>query len=137
MSTGTLDHDSVQAIGVLVRAVEQARVPGVLEFRQLSNALNRAIQSRSERDLDEAGRVFQTLDRDLRARIEVCADSEARAEAARRGAAPAGVVPRPSVRPPASGFLAALNGVRAAPADSRSAAKARLLAAVEDQRSTE
>lgn len=147
MSKGTLDHDTLQAVGVLARAVEQARVPGVLEFRLLSGALNRTLESRSEQDLRDSERIFQTIDRDYRARIVQKADTLARAEAsAARGEAAA--VPPPGgglgkAMRSATGFLSALNGVRAAVtprsakaegADSRGTAKARLMAAVDERR---
>ena len=147
MSKGTLDHDTLQAVGVLVRAVEQTRVPGVLEFRLLTNALNRAIESRGERDLHEAARVFQSLDRDFRARIVERANEMARAQVGASAPREAKQAPPPvrSVMLPslgkaarsATGFLAALNGSRAAapkPPDSRGAAKSRLMEAVERQR---
>ncbi len=141
MSKRTLDHDTLQAVGVLARAVEQARMPGVLEFRLLSNALNRAIESRGERDLHEAARVFQTLDRDCRERIVERANAMAHAEAAvgRRPAAPVRSAVPPSLGKAArsaTGFLAALNGGRSKPSaeKSRNAAKSRLMEAVERQR---
>lgn len=146
MSKGTLDHDTLQALGVLARAVEQARVPGVLEFRLLTSAINRAVETRAERDLHDAARIFQTLDRDFRTRIVERANEMARAEAAggRREpiSAPAAVPVRSITLPSlgkaarsATGFLAALNGSRskAAP-ESRNAAKSRLMEAVERQR---
>ena len=143
MSQGNLDHDTLQAVSVLARAVEQSRVPGVLEFRLLTNALNRALQSRGERELHEAARVFQTLDRDFRARIVERANEMARLEAAsaRNGNAPVRSVTLPSLGKAArsaTGFLAALNGGRSSAAppspDSRGAAKSRLMEAVERQR---
>ncbi|MBP2291797.1 hypothetical protein [Azospirillum rugosum] len=154
MSKGTLDHETLQAVGVLKRAVEQARVTGVLEFRLLVAALERTLESRSVRELDEAKRVFDTLDGEIRARVVEYANEAARAEAGIHGAR--GPVPvaepeakrtalRKAVRS-ATGFLAALNGARGgaqasveatnpggAP-DSRVTAKSRLLAAVEERR---
>ncbi|MBP2314620.1 hypothetical protein [Azospirillum soli] len=152
MSKRTLDHDTLQAVGVLARAVEQARMPGVLEFRLLSNALNRAIETRGERDLHEAARVFQTLDRDCRERIVERANAMAHAEAAggrRPSTAPVRSITLPSLGKAArsaTGFLAALNGGRSKPSskapakpssgptESRNAAKSRLMEAVERQR---
>ncbi len=154
MSKGTLDHETLQAVGVLKRAVEQARVTGVLEFRLLVAALERTLDSRSVRELDEAKRVFDTLDGEIRAIIVEYANAAARAEAGTLGAS--GPVPaaepaatrttlRKAVRS-ATGFLAALNGARgsaqnsvqasadADQPDSRVTAKSRLLAAVEERR---
>lgn len=151
MSKGTLDHDTLQAVGVLVRAVEQTRVPGVLEFRLLTNALNRVLESRGERELHEAERVFRSLDRDFRARIVERANEMARAQV---GAQVGASAPREAKQAPppvrsvmlpslgkaarsATGFLSALNGSRASaskPPDSRGAAKSRLMEAVERQR---
>lgn len=162
MSTGTLDRDTLTAVGVLARAVEQARVPGVLEFRLLSSALRRTLESRNERELNDAAHVFESLDPSFRTRIVDCAKAEAEAyveahadahvEAhvrdhpapaperapARPARLPAGMAGRAPTRA-ATGFLAALNGfgrgARRAEPDSRETAKARLLAAVEQRRS--
>ncbi|MCW2244091.1 hypothetical protein [Azospirillum canadense] len=155
MSKGTLDHETLQAVGVLKRAVEQARVTGVLEFRLLVAALERTLESRSVRELDEAKRVFDTLDGEIRAIIVEYANEAARAEAGTLGTRG----PIPAAEPAtnrttlgkavrsATGFLAALNGARggaqkstlasADPGlqpDSRVTAKSRLLAAVEERR---
>ncbi|SMH35549.1 hypothetical protein [Azospirillum agricola] len=159
MASATLDHHTLEAIAVLARAVERERVPGVLEFRMLANALNRAADSRSERELKEAARVFKTLEPELRIRIVERAKAEAHAQV-RAGRADATTVEIPAldipplpirptvktVKSAGSSFLAALNGLRpsgakigpkaaggAAP-DSRDAAKDRLRAAVETQR---
>lgn len=154
MSKGTLDHETLQAVGVLKRAVEQARVTGVLEFRLLAAALDRTLESHSVRELDEAKRVFDTLDGEIRARIVEYANAEARAEAGTQGArgpvaASAPEAKRTTLRKAvrsATGFLAALNGARggtqsSTPAsadtgqpDSRVTAKSRLMAAVEERR---
>ncbi|MBP2232024.1 hypothetical protein J2847_005349 [Azospirillum agricola] len=164
MASATLDHHTLEAIAVLARAVERERVPGVLEFRLLTNALNRAADSRSERELNEAARVFKTLEPELRVRIVERAKAEAHAQV-RAGRADATTLeipaldlsaldtPAPSARPTVrtvkaagSSFLAALNGLRptgvksgpkvagGAAPDSRDAAKDRLRAAVETQR---
>lgn len=154
MSKGTLDQETLQAVGVLKRAVEQARVPGVLEFRLLSAALDRTLETQGVRELDEAKRVFDTLDGEFRARVVRHANEMARAEAGALGTRrrAAGAEPaakrmplRKAVRS-ATGFLAALNGARgggreaagadgaAASPDSRDTAKSRLLAAVEERR---
>ncbi len=171
MSKGTLDRETLQAVGVLKRAVEEARVPGVLEFRLLSSALNRTLESEDMHELNEAKRVYETLDGECRTLVVERATTLARAEAAGRHAPPVEVEaevkaepeskdmappavavaePEPPVAPrggramrPATGFLAALNGVRNAarpqlPADgasdSRATAKSRLKAAVEERR---
>ncbi len=144
MVSNTLDSPTLDAIGVLTRAVEQERVPGVMEFRLLANALRRAVDSRSEQELNEAARVFQTLDPEFRGRIVERAKTEAHAQASRAGAVTVTVdsppLPgRPAPRAPrsaASSFLAALNGLRpsAKPDDSRNAAKDRLRMAVDSQR---
>lgn len=151
MSKGTLDHETLQAVGVLMRAVEQARVPGVLEFRLLTAALDRTLESRSVRELDDAKRIFDTLDGEFRALVVQYANDMARAEANTLG--PRGRLSaakpeekrtalRKAVRS-ATGFLAALNGARAsasasaesgAQPDSRATAKSRLMAAVEERR---
>lgn len=157
MASATLDHHTLEAIAVLARAVERERVPGVLEFRLLANALNRAADSRSERELNEAARVFKTLEPELRVRIVERAKAEAHAQV-RAGRSDATTIELPAlpIRPAAktqkaagSSFLAALNGLRPAGArigakapkaaggpapDSRDAAKDRLRVAVETQR---
>ncbi|AWU97098.1 hypothetical protein [Azospirillum ramasamyi] len=151
MPHGALDRETLEAVGVLARAVERERVPGVLECRLLANALKRTLDSGQERELAEASRVFRTLDTDLRERIVARARVEAqqaRAEAkgktADRSADREAVtqemlsLPREAVEPKAragSNFLAALNGLRpAAAAGSRGAARDRLRAAVDTQR---
>lgn len=153
MPQGTLDRETLEAVGVLARAVERERVPGVLECRLLANALKRTLDSGRENELNEASRVFRTLDAELRDRIVARARVEAqqaRAKAkaaetagtdasrdvvtqeipaipARRGAEPKGRA--------GTNFLAALNGLRpAATAGSRGAARDRLRAAVDSQR---
>ena len=150
---GTLDRETLEAVGVLARAVERERVPGVLECRLLANALKRTLDSGRENELNEASRVFRTLDAELRDRIVARARVEAqqaRAQAkatetvesdasrdvvtqeipaipARRAAEPKGRA--------GTNFLAALNGLRpAATASSRGAARDRLRAAVDSQR---
>lgn len=127
MSEGPLDHQTLEAIDVLARAVDQARVPGVLEFRLLANALRRAIDSRGSRELQEAARVYQTLDRDFRARIIERAQAEARAcveqgNSAKTATPEAGATVRAG-----SGFLAALNGGRAPAPPAQSRTKTELL----------
>ncbi|MBP2305707.1 hypothetical protein GBZ48_28960 [Azospirillum melinis] len=156
MPQGTLDRETLEAVGVLARAVERERVPGVLECRLLANALKRTLDSGRENELTEASRVFRTLDAELRDRIVARARVEAqqaRAQAktaemaetagpdasrdvvtqeipaipTRRGAEPKGRA--------GTNFLAALNGLRpAATAGSRGAARDRLRAAVDSQR---
>jgi len=150
MPQGTLDRETLEAVGVLARAVERERVPGVLECRLLANALKRTLDSGRENELTEASRVFRTLDAELRDRIVARARVEAqqaRAQAkatetdagrdvvtqeipalpARRAAEPKGRA--------GTNFLAALNGLRpAATAGSRGAARDRLRAAVDSQR---
>ena len=149
MPHGALDRETLEAVGVLARAVERERVPGVLECRLLANALKRTLDSGQERELAEASRVFRTLNTDLRERIVARARVEAqqaRAEAkgktADRSADREAVtqemlsLPREAVEPKAragSNFLAALNGLRPA-AGSRGAARDRLRAAVDTQR---
>ncbi|MBY6261894.1 hypothetical protein EI613_08145 [Azospirillum sp. 412522] len=157
MPQGTLDRETLEAVGVLARAVERERVPGVLECRLLANALKRTLDSGRERELSEASRVFRTLDADLRQRIVASARVEAqqtRAKArdpgtdgmsADRAAEDREVVtqeipalPARRLSEPKSGgsnFLAALNGLRpAATSGSRGAARDRLRAAVDSQR---
>jgi hypothetical protein len=158
MPQGTLDRETLEAVGVLARAVERERVPGVLECRLLANALKRTLDSGRERELTEASRVFRTLDVDLRDRIVARARMEAQQT---RAQAKAAVAPDSSVdrevvtqEIPAlpvwrvsdpkgreqkaragTNFLAALNGLRpAATTGSRGAARDRLRAAVDTQR---
>lgn len=142
MVSATLDQPTLDAIGVLAQAVDHERVPGVLEFRLLANALRRAVDSRSERELNEAARVFMTLEPEIRSRIVERAKTQAHARAGRTDAVTLEIPPipaRPAPRAPrsaGSSFLAALNGMRPAakPDDSRSAAKDRLKMAVDSQR---
>lgn len=159
MPQGTLDRETLEAVGVLARAVERERVPGVLECRLLANALKRTLDSGRERELNEASRVFRTLDVDLRERIVARARVEAQQARAQAkmaqvktvdltGAAnsesdvvtqeipalPARLVNEPKGRA-GTNFLAALNGLRpAATSGSRGAARDRLRAAVDLQR---
>ncbi|AIB13328.1 hypothetical protein ABAZ39_15345 (plasmid) [Azospirillum argentinense] len=179
MPEGTLDRETLQAVGVLKRAVDEARVPGVLEFRLLSSALDRTLETEDLHELNEAKRVYETLDGECRTLVVERATSLAHAEAAERrapheevevdvvpvaaakpeppasspSAPPAG--PPPGLRGgrtmrPATGFLAALNGVRSASRsqppgqrtedgapDSRATAKSRLMAAVEERRESD
>lgn len=142
MPAPPLDDSTLAAIGVLIRAVEQARVPGVLEFRLLVNTLRRAIESRDGQELQEAGRIFETIDPEFRARIAARADAEALAFVSRSGSRSAELrtVTAEAAKGgqrPGSSFLAAINGIRGAMADavdSRETAKARLIAAVEQRR---
>lgn len=180
MPEGTLDRETLQAVGVLKRAVDEARVPGVLEFRLLSSALDRTLETEDLHELNEAKRVYETLDGECRTLVVERATSLAHAEAAERrapaGEAEAGDEPEADVVPvaagkpqppasspveappglrggramrPATGFLAALNGVRSAArsqppgetaavsSDSRATAKSRLMAAVEERRESD
>ncbi|MFC5357467.1 hypothetical protein [Azospirillum himalayense] len=183
-----MDRETLQAVGVLKRAVDEARVPGVLEFRLLSSALDRTLETEDLHELNEAKRVYETLDGECRTLVVERATSLAHAEAAERrapheevevdavparvpvaaakpqpqpaapSAPPAG--PPPGLRGgrtmrPATGFLAALNGVRSASRslpqgqpkpgqataggapDSRATAKSRLMAAVEERRESD
>ncbi|MFD1626095.1 hypothetical protein [Azospirillum griseum] len=158
MADRSLDSATLDAIGVLARAVEQEREPGKIDFLLLNDALRRAGDSGNHADLAEAARVFHRLDGATRARIVARATAEAHALAGRGEAAreavtveapgalspapglsasrPDGAAPRPAKRSVGSSFLAALNGFRPgrAKADSRDAAKGRLMAAVETQR---
>lgn len=174
MPEGPLDRETLQAVGVLKRAVDEARVPGVLEFRLLSSALERTLKTEDLDELNEAKRVYETLDGECRTLVVERATSLAHAEAAERRAphedpetVPVAVAqPLPPASPPggpssgpppglrggrtmrpATGFLAALNGVRSASRsqppgqrtvdgtpDSRVTAKSRLMAAVEERR---
>ncbi|WP_434623536.1 hypothetical protein [Azospirillum sp. B2RO_4] len=163
MPQGTLDRETLEAVGVLARAVERERVPGVLECRLLANALKRTLDSGRERELTEASRVFRTLDVDLRERIVARARVEAQQARAQAKAAatpdsavdreevtqeipalPAWRISEPKGREPkgraGTNFLAALNGLRPAATtgansgSSRGAARDRLRAAVDSQR---
>lgn len=158
MPQGTLDRETLEAVGVLARAVERERVPGVLECRLLANALKRTLDSGREVELSEASRVFRTLDADLRQRIVASARVEAQQTRAQaKGAGADGIagdraaedrdvvtqeipaLPARRVSEPkgsaGSNFLAALNGLRpAATSGSRGAARDRLRAAVDSQR---
>ncbi|WP_376966035.1 hypothetical protein ABNQ39_31605 [Azospirillum sp. A26] len=153
MPQGTLDRETLEAVGVLARAVERERVPGVLECRLLANALKRTLDSGRENELNEASRVFRTLDAELRDRIVARARVEAQQARAQAKTAetagtdtsrdvvtqeipalPARIVAEPKGRA-GTNFLAALNGLRpAATAGSRGAARDRLRAAVDSQR---
>ncbi|QCO04938.1 hypothetical protein D3867_16160 (plasmid) [Azospirillum argentinense] len=174
-----MDRETLQAVGVLKRAVDEARVPGVLEFRLLSSALDRTLETEDLHELNEAKRVYETLDGECRTLVVERATSLAHAEAAERRApheeVEVDVVPVAAAKPeppasspsappsgpppglrggrtmrPATGFLAALNGVRSASRsqppgqrtedgapDSRATAKSRLMAAVEERRESD
>lgn len=144
MADRSLDRDTLDAIGVLARAVDHERIPGVPEFRLLSNALRRAIDFQAEEELGEAARLFQTMDSNSRARIVERAAVEARASRSNAVTVespplPVAATGRPILSAPrsaGSSFLSALNGLRPGRAkdSSRSAAKDRLRAAVDTQR---
>ncbi|MBP2297614.1 hypothetical protein [Azospirillum picis] len=148
MPHGTLDRETLEAVGILARAVERERVPGVLECRLLASALHRTLESGRESDLGEASRIFRTLDSELRDRIVTRSRLEAHQARRRTAAAVAKPVAEAVTVEPAvhrkpepkdrtgSSFLTALNGLRpgkTAPT-SRCAARDRLRAAVDSQR---
>lgn len=158
MADRSLDSATLDAIGVLARAVEQEREPGKIDFLLLNDALRRASDTGNRADLAEAARVFHRLDAQSRARIVARATAEAHSLAGRGEAVtvevparatpgkarsaglsatrPDGTAQRPPKRSVGSSFLAALNGLRPgrAKAESREAAKDRLKAAVDTQR---
>lgn len=74
---GTLDRETMEAVGVLAKAVDQARIPGVLEFRMLAGALRKALDSHREEDLIVAAAIFEALDSGFRSQIVERAWSEA------------------------------------------------------------
>lgn len=76
-----LDDLTVEAVTVLAEAVREGAVPGVLEFRMIGSALDRAAASRSAADLKQAGAAFDRLEGDVR---EDIADRAYRKAKARR-----------------------------------------------------
>lgn len=80
---GGLDDLTVEAVTMLAEAVREGAVPGVLEFRTIGGALDRALKSRSAADLKQAGTVFNRLEGDVREDIADRAYTKARTR--RRG----------------------------------------------------
>lgn len=78
-----LDDLTVEAATILAEAVREGAVPGVLEFRTIGGALDRAIASRSAADLKQAGAVFNRLEGEVREDIADRAYTKAKAR--RRG----------------------------------------------------
>lgn len=121
------DPDLLNAVQVLADAVRRERIPGVVEFRQLEDALKEIAVEPSEDGWATAGAAFNALDPDLRQRVADRAQQLAYKEAkTRRGEAappaamnpaannppapqPAAPTPAAPKKPAASPFLNALN----------------------------
>lgn len=119
------DQELLNAVQVLADAVRRERIPGVVEFRQLEDALKEIAAEPSDNRWATADAAFNALDPDLRQRVADRAQQLAYKEAkTRRGTAePAAtqsstVKPAPAPAPPpppaakkpaASPFLNALN----------------------------
>lgn len=128
MNPSVFDDDTIRSIRVLAAAVERERVPGVVEFRLLADALDRALADRDHDELERAAVAYGALDVEFRRRIAERA--RALATAVRADPTMVEAPRRPAEQPRApTGLLAALNYGRPAPA-SRSVARSRLLAEV-------
>lgn len=135
MTIPNLDDSNAHAVRVLAEAVRRERVPGIVEFVILADALNRALANDDLDELERGSNAFHALDPEYRRRIadraQILARTEPRISAETlRATDPALRAVKPGrVSPPrsASGFLSALNHGRTAPSGSRSVAMARLL----------
>lgn len=106
------DPELLNAVQVLADAVRRERIPGVVEFRQLEDALKDIAAEPSENSWATADAAFNALDPDLRQRVADRAQQLAYKEAkARRGDEAAAPAPsaKPAPKPAASPFLTALN----------------------------
>lgn len=123
------DPDLLNAVQVLADAVRRERIPGVVEFRQLEDALKEIASEPSDNRWATADAAFNALDPDLRQRVADRAQQLAYKEAKTRRSAPAESAPplnapapnpaaqsAPAKQPPpapkkpsASPFLNALN----------------------------
>lgn len=72
-----LDDLTVEAVTILAEAVRESAIPGVLEFRTIAGALDRAARLRSRADLRSAGNAFDRLDGDIRGTIAEAACDKA------------------------------------------------------------
>lgn len=94
------DPDLLNAVQVLADAVRRERIPGVVEFRQLEDALKEIAAEPSDNRWATADAAFSALDPDLRQRVADRAQQLAYKEAkTRRGATPPLNSPTP---PPAA-----------------------------------
>lgn len=64
-----LDEATITAVGILNEAVKDVRVPGGMEFRVITGALERVVASRRAGDLAIAEAAFDRLDGGVRAGI--------------------------------------------------------------------
>lgn len=99
------DPDLLNAVQVLADAVRRERIPGVVEFRQLEDALKEIAAEPSDNRWATADAAFSALDPDLRQRVADRAQQLAYKEAkTRRGATPPLNSPAqpPAAQPPAA-----------------------------------
>ncbi|MFV3076436.1 hypothetical protein [Niveispirillum fermenti] len=110
MSVELKDPKTLEAIGILANALDDVTGPERLECLMAANALRQVVESQSENALSFAQQAFESLDSDVRRRVENDATTTAIkvVEQARR---------RPNPRMVRSGkpkggnsFLDALNG---------------------------
>lgn len=119
------EAEMIEAINVLTDAVRRERIPGVVEFRQLEDALKEIAADPSKSRWATADAAFNALDPDLRQRVadraQQLAHKEAKtkrggdaAKAGAKSAPPADEPPnktaaKPAPKASASPFLNALN----------------------------
>lgn len=95
------DPDLLNAVQVLADAVRRERIPGVVEFRQLEDALKEITAEPSDFRWATADAAFNALDPDLRQRVADRAQQLAYKEAkTRRQATPSLGAPTQSPAPP-------------------------------------
>ncbi len=102
-----LDELTVRAAGILAEAVREASIPGVVEFRTVATALDRAVKDRSRTALQHAESTFDRMDEEVRADINALASTKAHeSRAAAPTAAPDPLASPPAVPPSATKALA-------------------------------
>lgn len=94
------DPALLSAVQVLADAVRRERIPGVVEFRQLEDALKEIASEPSDNRWATADAAFNALDPDLRQRVADRAQQLAYKEAKTRRSAPAESVPAQKPPPP-------------------------------------
>lgn len=104
------DPDLLNAVQVLADAVRRERIPGVVEFRQLEDALKEIASEPSDNRWATADAAFNALDPDLRQRVADRAQQLAYKEAKTRRAA------TPPLSAPAQSPPATNTGAQSAPA---------------------
>ena len=108
MSVELNDPKTLEAIGILAGVLDDVTGPDRLECLMAANALRQVVETQSENALNFARQAFETLDANIRRRVEGDATSSAvkLMEQARRKPNPRLVR---ATKPSGSSFLEALN----------------------------